>query len=200
MNPYKVLGVSETATQEEIRAAYLALVKKYHPDRYADGPLKEMAGEKLKEINRAYELIGKHGGERGGAERTASYGPERTARSAPYAGPNAAAFARVRSLISHNSLGAACTTRSGTICTGSSISGRAGMKRPAPASGTPMNRSRATANTATPTPRCTAPAPPTPRTAGRRAERCATTARRCFAATAAGARSAAADPRAKMDS
>ena len=107
MNPYKVLGVSETATQEEIRAAYLALVKKYHPDRYADGPLKEMAGEKLKEINRAYELIGKHGGERGGAERTASYGPERTARSAPYAGPNAAAFARVRSLISHNSLGAA---------------------------------------------------------------------------------------------
>ena len=57
MNPYKVLGVSETATQEEIRAAYLALVKKYHPDRYADGPLKEMAGEKLKEINRAYEPV-----------------------------------------------------------------------------------------------------------------------------------------------
>ena len=63
MNPYKVLGVSETATQEEIRAAYLNLVKKYHPDRYADGPLKEMAGEKLKEINRAYELIGKRQGE-----------------------------------------------------------------------------------------------------------------------------------------
>ena len=34
MNPYKVLGVSENATQDEIRAAYLSLVKKYHPDKY----------------------------------------------------------------------------------------------------------------------------------------------------------------------
>ena len=59
MNPYKVLGVSENATQEEIRAAYLALVKKYHPDKYTDNPLKELAGEKLKEINQAYELLTK---------------------------------------------------------------------------------------------------------------------------------------------
>ena len=109
MNPYKVLGVSETATPDEIRAAYLALVKKYHPDRYADGPLKEMAGEKLKEINRAYELIGKRtgAGAHADAGRAASYGPERTSRNSAYAGPNAAALARVRSLISHNNLGAA---------------------------------------------------------------------------------------------
>ena len=59
MNPYKVLGVSENASQEEIRKAYLALVKKYHPDRYADGPMKDMANEKLKEINQAYELLTK---------------------------------------------------------------------------------------------------------------------------------------------
>ena len=59
MNPYKVLGVSENASQEEIRKAYLALVKKYHPDRYADGPMKDMANEKLKEINQAYELLSK---------------------------------------------------------------------------------------------------------------------------------------------
>ena len=33
-NPYKVLGVNEGASQEEIRSAYLKLVKKYHPDKY----------------------------------------------------------------------------------------------------------------------------------------------------------------------
>ena len=59
MNPYKVLGVSEDATQEEIRAAYLKLVKKYHPDKYTDNPLKELANEKLKEINEAYEMLTK---------------------------------------------------------------------------------------------------------------------------------------------
>ncbi len=32
-NPYKVLGVNEGASNEEIRAAYLSLVKKYHPDK-----------------------------------------------------------------------------------------------------------------------------------------------------------------------
>ena len=105
MNPFRVLGVSESATQEEIRAAYLALVKKYHPDRYADGPLKEMAEEKLKEVNRAYELIGKR---QGTAESAgASYGCERNPGNTGYRGPNAAGFARVRSLISHNNLGAA---------------------------------------------------------------------------------------------
>lgn len=59
MNPYKVLGVSETATPEEIRQAYLELVKKYHPDKYTDNPLKELANEKLKEINEAYDTLTK---------------------------------------------------------------------------------------------------------------------------------------------
>ena len=56
-NPYKVLGVSETATDEEIKKAYRELVKKYHPDKYADNPLADVAAEKMKEINAAYDQI-----------------------------------------------------------------------------------------------------------------------------------------------
>ena len=57
MNPYQVLGVSETATDEEVKAAYRRMVKKYHPDRYTDSALKEQASEKLKEVNAAYDAI-----------------------------------------------------------------------------------------------------------------------------------------------
>lgn len=56
-NPYEVLGVSPSATNEEIRDAYRALAKKYHPDNYADSPLADMAEEKMKEINAAYDEI-----------------------------------------------------------------------------------------------------------------------------------------------
>ena len=49
-NPYKVLGVNEGASQEEIRSAYLKLVKKYHPDKYTDSDLKELANEKPLEL------------------------------------------------------------------------------------------------------------------------------------------------------
>ena len=57
MNPYEVLGVSENADEETIKKAYKELVKKYHPDKYVNNPLADLAAEKLKEINKAYDMI-----------------------------------------------------------------------------------------------------------------------------------------------
>ena len=48
MNPYEVLGVPQGADEETIKKAYKELVKKYHPDQYANNPLSDLAEEKLK--------------------------------------------------------------------------------------------------------------------------------------------------------
>jgi molecular chaperone DnaJ len=56
-NPYEILNVSESASDEEVKRAYREMVKKYHPDRYTDNPLKELADEKLREVNAAYDQI-----------------------------------------------------------------------------------------------------------------------------------------------
>ena len=57
MDPYKVLGVSRSDSDETIKKAYRELVKKYHPDQYGSNPLGDLAAEKLKSINEAYDMI-----------------------------------------------------------------------------------------------------------------------------------------------
>jgi curved DNA-binding protein len=51
---YETLGVSKTATADEIRSAYRKLARKYHPDVAKD---KREGEEKIKEINEAYEVL-----------------------------------------------------------------------------------------------------------------------------------------------
>jgi len=58
-NPYDVLEINRNATDEEVKKAYRELAKKYHPDNFKDNPLADLAGEKMKSINEAYDEIQK---------------------------------------------------------------------------------------------------------------------------------------------
>ena len=58
-DPYSVLGVDQNASDEEIKKAYRELARKYHPDNYQNNPLADLAEEKMKEINEAYDAITK---------------------------------------------------------------------------------------------------------------------------------------------
>ena len=73
-DPYKVLGIPPTASEEEIKKAYRDLSKKYHPDL---NPGDESAARKMSEINAAYDQIQKGGGQQAGAgaQGAAGYGP-----------------------------------------------------------------------------------------------------------------------------
>ena len=56
-NPYDVLGVHRSASDDEIKKAYRQLSRKYHPDANVNNPNKEAAEEKFKEIQQAYQQI-----------------------------------------------------------------------------------------------------------------------------------------------
>ncbi len=56
-DPYSVLGISPSASDDEVKKAYRDLARKYHPDNYQDNPLADLAQEKMKAINEAYDAI-----------------------------------------------------------------------------------------------------------------------------------------------
>lgn len=100
-NPYEVLGLRQGASQEEIKKAYREMAKKYHPDRFNDNPVAaEMAEEKFKEINEAYESLtnGSHG--------NSSYNDSYSQQGSEH-GDNSQEFNMVRQHINSNNFSAA---------------------------------------------------------------------------------------------
>jgi len=91
-DPYSVLGVARDATDEEIKKAYRDLARKYHPDNYANTNLAEVAEEKMKEINEAYEAVQR---ERKGGQSGSYYDPSYSS----YSSSGTTSFAQVRELI-----------------------------------------------------------------------------------------------------
>ena len=72
-DPYQVLGISSSATDEEVKKAYRELSRKYHPDTYVNNPLSDLAEEKFKEVQEAYQQImdmrsGNHSGYQSGGQ------------------------------------------------------------------------------------------------------------------------------------
>ena len=107
-DPYSVLGVAPTASDEEVKRAYRDLARKYHPDNYHDNPLADLASEKMKEINEAYDTITKSREQGGsGASRGYSYGYGGSAYQSQGAGQGQRAnsqYIQIRNLINANNL------------------------------------------------------------------------------------------------
>ena len=105
-DPYSVLGVDSGASDEEVKKAYRELARKYHPDNYQNNPLADLAEEKMKEINEAYDAITKM---RSGGGSASSYsgGYQSGYQSYQNAQSASGAYARARQLINANNLEAA---------------------------------------------------------------------------------------------
>lgn len=91
-----------------MKQAYREMVKKYHPDKYNDNPLKDLAEEKMREINEAYEYLMKNASSQGssGYRGGGSYGGSSYSGGSSGYSDNGV-FAKIRDYINSNNIRAA---------------------------------------------------------------------------------------------
>ena len=90
-DPYEILGVARDASDDQIKTAYRNLARKYHPDHYDGNPLSDLAQEKMKEINEAYDqIMAERSGKAGQSQYYGGYSPNHANSS----------FADIRAIIS----------------------------------------------------------------------------------------------------
>lgn len=99
-DPYEVLGVQRGSSIEEIKLAYKRLVKKYHPDQYANNPLSDLAQEKLKEVNQAYDQLA-------GKTAASGSGNYSKSQSSSYSSQSGAGYGEIRSMIERGNISGA---------------------------------------------------------------------------------------------
>ncbi len=114
MNPYEVLGLKPGASDSEIKNAYRLLIKKYHPDKYIDNPLRDLAEQKMREINEAYDILTKNGSSQNNnsysySNNNSSYSYENrnSSNSYNYNDSNVSEFNSVRNFINTGNFSAA---------------------------------------------------------------------------------------------
>lgn len=98
-DPYSILGVSPDASDEEIKKAYRELARKYHPDNYQNNPLADLAEEKMKAINEAYDAITKQRAGRGSGGYQNAYQQQGNYQRQNRSGSGASVYARARQAI-----------------------------------------------------------------------------------------------------
>jgi curved DNA-binding protein CbpA len=92
-DPYEVLGLKRGASKDEVKSAYRKLAKKYHPDMNENNPLQDLAEEKFKEIQWAYDEI------MNGSSSSSAYGSNNysnTSNSGSYQGNSDSSLFSVR--------------------------------------------------------------------------------------------------------
>jgi len=105
-DPYEVLGVPPTASDDEVKRAYRDLARKYHPDNYVDNPLADLAQEKMKDINEAYDTITRNRAG-GGSANYQRQNSQNYQRASYYNASNNELYMRIRQAINVGDLDSA---------------------------------------------------------------------------------------------